>query len=71
MLRFAARHDGPVTLDVYDVAGRHVVNLVDLPTGDGVIRTTPWLPDSAPSGVYFAVLRAGAESMTRKMVVAR
>ena len=68
-LRFAARHDGPVTVDIYDVTGRHVINLAELAQGDGVIRTTPWLPDGAPSGVYFAVLRAGEESLSRKLVV--
>ena len=71
LLRFAAKHDGKVTLDVYDVAGRHVINLVEMESGDGVIRTTPWFPDREPAGVYFAVLRSGAESITRKLVVAK
>jgi hypothetical protein len=69
MLRFAAKHAGRVTLDVYDVTGRRVINLVDLPSGDGIIRTTPWIPDRTPGGVYFAVLKAGEESITRKLVV--
>jgi hypothetical protein len=71
LLRYAARSDGRVTLDVYDVTGRHVINLVDRDRGDGLIRTTPWFPDSAPNGVYFAVLRADGEKITRKMVVTR
>ena len=68
-LRFAARTAGRVTLDVYDVAGRHVANLVDMERGDGIIRMAPWFPDDSPSGVYFAVLQAGTEKVTRKMVV--
>jgi hypothetical protein len=71
MLRYAAKHDGTVTLDVYDVQGRHVINLAEFTTGDGIIRTTPWFPDDVPSGVYFAVLKAGEEQMTRKMVVTK
>jgi hypothetical protein len=71
LLRFAARADGPVSLAVYDVRGRLVNDLVELPTGDGIVRTTPWFPDDAPSGVYFAVLRAGGERISRKIVVTR
>ena len=39
--------------------------------GDGIIRTAPRIPDSVPSGVYFAVLTSGGESMSRKIVVTR
>ena len=41
------------------------------PGADGVIRVVPWVVDDAPAGVYFAVLRAGAETKTRKLVVTR
>jgi hypothetical protein len=71
MLRFAAKHDGLVTLDVYDVAGRLVARVAELSTGDGVIRNAPWFTDDAPSGVYFAVLRAGAMQKSQKLVVAK
>jgi hypothetical protein len=71
LLRFAAWHAGTVSLDVYDVGGRRIVQLVELPVGDGVVRTTPWFPDDVPNGVYFAVLRAGERKITRKLVVAR
>ncbi|GJM45082.1 MAG: hypothetical protein DHS20C21_19240 [Gemmatimonadota bacterium] len=71
MLRFAARQDGPVSLSIYDVRGRMISRLAEFSTGDGVIRTTPWFPDDSPSGVYFAVLNAGAERISRKIVVAR
>ncbi|MGH2570688.1 MAG: T9SS type A sorting domain-containing protein [bacterium] len=70
-LRFAARHDGPVTLAVFDVAGRLVTPVVELPHGDGVIRTAPWLADRVPNGVYFVVLAAGEARVTEKIVVMR
>jgi hypothetical protein len=69
LLRYAAKHDGRVALDIYDVRGRRVAGLADLPVGDGVIRTTPWFPERAGKGVYFVVLRAGDVQRTRKLVV--
>jgi hypothetical protein len=70
-LRFAARHEGPVTLAVYDVAGRLVTPVTELARGDGVIRTAPWIADGVPNGVYFAVLTAGEERASEKIVVMR
>jgi hypothetical protein len=69
LLRYAARSDAPVTLRIYDVRGRLVADLADFGRGDGVIRTTPWFTDDVASGVYLAVLRAGAEQVTRKIIV--
>ncbi|MCA9752045.1 MAG: T9SS type A sorting domain-containing protein [Gemmatimonadetes bacterium] len=71
LLRFAARGSDPVHVEIYDVQGRLVSDLASFPTGDGIIRTTPWFPDDVPAGVYFAVLRAGEERVSRKIVVAR
>jgi hypothetical protein len=69
MLRYAAKSSGPVHLRVFDVQGRLVTDVEDFSTGDGVIRTTPWFADDVPSGVYFAVLQAGADRITRKITV--
>jgi len=69
MLRWAVRSDARVSLRIYDVAGRLVADLADSPRGDGAIRTTPWFTDDVGSGVYFAVLRAGGERVTRKVIV--
>ncbi|MGH2569991.1 MAG: T9SS type A sorting domain-containing protein, partial [bacterium] len=69
LLRYAARSDAPVTLRIYDVRGRLVADLGDFGRGDGIIRTTPWFTDDVSSGVYLAVLRAGAEQVTRKIIV--
>ncbi len=71
VLRFAARTDAPVTLEIFDVAGRRVNVVAELARGDGVIRQAAWVPDGAPAGVYFAVLSAGSERVSRKVVVAR
>ncbi len=71
LLRYAAKSGAKVTLAVYDVQGRLVNDLADFESGDGIIRTTPWFTDGAPSGVYFAVLKSGEESISRKIVVTR
>ncbi len=65
-----------VTLAVHDVSGRLVSRLVDgavLPAGYHAVR---WDGHDArgavvPSGIYFATLRAGGETITRKMTVIR
>jgi hypothetical protein len=71
MFRYAAKSQAGVSLAVYDVQGRLVSDLADFSRGDGIIRTTPWFTDDVPSGVYFAVLRAGDASISRKVVVAK
>lgn len=71
LLRYAARSDAAVSLTVYDVQGRVVSHLEELPRGDGIIRTTPWFTDGAPSGVYFAVLQAGDARKTQKITVVK
>ncbi|MCA9752848.1 MAG: T9SS type A sorting domain-containing protein, partial [Gemmatimonadetes bacterium] len=71
MLRYAAKHDGPVSLEIYDVQGRLVSDLQDFARGDGVIRTTPWFTDDVVAGVYFAVLRAGDVRKTQKIIVTK
>lgn len=69
-LRFASRSEGAAELAVYDVGGRLVTRLGAVPH-DGIIRTATWLPDDHPAGAYFAVLRAGTEQVSRKIIVAR
>src|SRR5262249_4349838 len=71
MLRYAVKSTAPVSLAIFDVQGRLVTSLADFTNGDGVIRTTPWFTQDHPSGVYFAVLKAGKESVSRKIVVTR
>jgi hypothetical protein len=68
--RFAARSDGPVVLDVHDLSGRKIVEIANLVRGDGIVRVVRWETESIASGVYFAVLRAGGDHVTRRIVVA-
>jgi photosystem II stability/assembly factor-like uncharacterized protein len=71
VLRFAAKHSGEITLSIFDVTGRLVSEVVRAPIGDGIIRMAPWHADDVPSGVYFAVLQAGTDRISRKIVVAK
>ena len=71
VLRFAAKYHGEVTVSIFDVTGRLVSEVSRTPVGDGIIRMAPWYADDVPSGVYFAVLQAGPDKITRKIVVAK
>jgi len=69
LFRFASRHDGPATLELFDVRGRLVDRIVDVERGDGFIRTVTWSSEGVASGVYFARLRSGAATKVRRVVV--
>ena len=71
ILRFAAKYSGEVTLSIFDVSGRLVNEVARAPVGDGIIRLAPWYADDVPSGVYFAVLQAGSDRISRKIVVTK
>jgi len=67
-LRFATATEGPVSLDVYDLAGRRVSLLLrgDLVAGEHVVQ---WDGAGQPSGFYFAVLRAEGKETAEKLVL--
>lgn len=74
-IRYYLPERSMVTLDIFDVAGRRVARLVDKEQAGG-FQTASWngLDGSgctASSGVYFYMLRAGKERITRKMVLLR
>jgi hypothetical protein len=71
VLRWAARHPGRVELEIHDVRGRLVTPVASHERGDGVIRSASWITEDHPAGVYFALLRAGSEQVSRKVVVTR
>jgi hypothetical protein len=60
----------PVTLTVYDVAGRMVQRLVSSvePAGS---HTVDWSPEGVSNGIYFYRLDAAGRSVTRKAVLVR
>jgi hypothetical protein len=66
---------GPVTLDVFDAAGRLIVRLVDdiQERGDHAVEWNGRDGDGTPvsSGVYFYRITSGKTSLSRKMVLLR
>ncbi|MDD3641905.1 MAG: FlgD immunoglobulin-like domain containing protein [Candidatus Krumholzibacteria bacterium] len=65
----------PVSLDVYDVGGRHIVRLANGMHESG-LHTIAWngldaAGRAVAGGVYFYSLRAGKRVLTRKMIILR
>jgi hypothetical protein len=71
VLRYTAKHAGIVTLRVHDVRGRLVEELFQGPIGDGEARSAVWRTGRIPAGVYFALLEAGEDRVSRKVVIDR
>jgi hypothetical protein len=69
IFRFAARSDQSAELNVYDVQGRRVATVARGVVGDGVIRMASWSARELPDGVYLAILRAGDQQISRKVLV--
>jgi len=67
-IRFALPQSVDVSLDVYDLTGRLVANLLDGTQAAGTysitVNSTQWT-----SGVYFYKLTAGDQQVTRRMVL--
>jgi hypothetical protein len=59
---------GSVTLDIYDLLGRKVANLVNEYQTPGEYGIT-WHADKVSSGVYFVRLQAGNDMQSRKLVL--
>jgi len=73
-IRFDLATEGPVSLRIYDVAGRLVRNLLDEHRKAGARQSMIWDGRDAAghrlaNGVYFYRLEASGESFTRKLVV--
>ncbi len=74
-IRYKVPKEGPVTLTIYDAIGREVICLVNGVKAAGW-HTAEWdgvdgKGTLAASGIYFYRLRAGSESVERKMVMLR
>ncbi|MEW6511570.1 MAG: FlgD immunoglobulin-like domain containing protein [Bacteroidota bacterium] len=75
VIRYALPEPGPVTLTVYDIAGREVAQLVNgtQPAGVYEVRfdAAAVRRGGLASGVYFYRVQAGGFSETRKMLLLR
>ncbi|MFO7610182.1 MAG: FlgD immunoglobulin-like domain containing protein [Candidatus Krumholzibacteriia bacterium] len=74
-IEYSLPRSGRVTLDVYDVAGRRVVRLVDAVRAAGPHAET-WTGldqagNPAPSGTYFYRMTSGDRTLVRKMSLVR
>jgi photosystem II stability/assembly factor-like uncharacterized protein len=67
-IKYSLAEAGRVTLSIYDLLGREVINLIDEEKPAGEYETT-WNASSYPSGVYFMRMQAGEFSETRKVVL--
>lgn len=70
VLYFSLTRSEPVSLKVFDVAGKLVATLIDgrLPEGD---HSALFRGDGLAAGMYFVALRAGEEKATRSMMLVR
>jgi hypothetical protein len=69
-LAYVLPYDATVALEVYDVRGRLVATPEAGIRAAGV-RSATWDAAGAPAGVYFARLRAGGVTSTRRVLVVR
>lgn len=69
-IRYAVEDAMPVSLSVFDVAGREVAQLVNETKSPGVYEAT-FEADGLPSGTYLYRLQAGDFSETRTMVLTK
>jgi subtilisin family serine protease len=74
-IAFGLPSGGPVTVTVYDLAGRRVRELLraDLPAGDHSVRWDGRRDDGRPAaaGMYLYRLTAGGETLTRKAMLVK
>jgi hypothetical protein len=70
VIRFALPADGPVSLDLLDVAGRKVATLSEGPRSAG-LHEVSWHRGRQPDGVYIVRLRAGGLTGFGKLLLIR
>ncbi|MCP4579972.1 MAG: T9SS type A sorting domain-containing protein [candidate division Zixibacteria bacterium] len=57
-----------VTIDIYDILGRHITSLVNEPKQAGTHQVT-WHAGDIPSGMYFYRIQAGDYGESKKMLL--
>jgi hypothetical protein len=68
ILQYTLSTSGPVTVSIYDLAGRKVASLFDGAQNAGE-HTLIWDAQAFPSGIYFVRLTAGSQSQDRKIIL--
>ena len=68
-LRWASKRAVAATPDVYDVRGRLVRRVDEQARGNGIVRRVILPLEGFAPGIYFAVVEAGGERLSRKIVV--
>ena len=69
-VEYSLPNPGPVSIGVYDVAGRHVATLLDA-TQEAGGHTLTWDVGRLPSGLYFYRLRTGTGVATKTLLLTR
>lgn len=67
---FSLTQPSAVSITVFDLIGNQVATLVDGSLGAGS-HSVVWNAVEQPSGLYFYTLRAGGQSVTRKMILVK
>jgi hypothetical protein len=70
-VRFALPAAGPVTLAMFDLAGRRVSTLIDRKILSAGPHSTPLLTRGMKAGLYFARLEFGSQVATQRVEVIR
>ena len=67
-IEYHVETDAQVSVNVYDITGKLVTELVsgDVPAGS---HNVAWNAADMPSGVYFVALQVGAQTSYRRMVL--
>jgi len=68
IIRFSIAEEQPVLLNIYDIGGRLVSNIVNDVIGPGFYRIT-WDGSGVASGIYFYELRSQENVLARKMML--
>lgn len=67
-IRFSVSEPGSVSLEIFDLHGRHIAELIRRHLNPGIYEES-FVADGLPSGVYFCRLQAGKVFQTIKLVL--
>ena len=67
-VEFRMAREGTISLDLYDMLGRHIANVASGFQGKGIHRATLALPPNESDGAYILRLRAGDDMVAEKIV---